>query len=51
MLGLPYRLRPKVARFQSGLPEEVPECCLIAVCLRKNAVVGVYKYECRREPP
>lgn len=28
------------------MPEEVPEGCLIAVCLRKKAVVGVYSYEC-----
>ena len=28
------------------MPEEIPEGCLIGVCLRHKAVVGVYKYEC-----
>jgi hypothetical protein len=28
------------------MPEEIPEGCLIGVCLRNKAVVGVYKYEC-----
>ena len=40
-----------VKRGRRKATQQIPDGCLIAVCLRLKAVVGVYNYECRSEPP